>query len=74
MEQRCAGQKPFDILHDFQEFTCDAIAHVALGETRNLQGSPDNPYLDLCKEFFPERPTFTNSFWQLLPSKIPLCC
>ncbi|KAH7695353.1 CBN-CYP-13A1 protein, partial [Aphelenchoides avenae] len=71
MEQRCAGQKPFDILHDFQEFTCDAIAHVALGETRNLQGSLDNPYLDLCREFFPERPTFTNSFWQLLPMILP---
>lgn len=52
-----------------QLFTCDLIAKMAFGEKRNMQRAGANPYYELVKEFFPDKPRFSSSLWYLMPSE-----
>ncbi|KAI6240027.1 putative cytochrome P450 CYP13A8 [Aphelenchoides fujianensis] len=62
---------PFNIMRNFQLFTCDIIARVAFGENRNMQRPGSNPYYEFCKTFFPDKPQFRNSIFHLLPMVFP---
>jgi hypothetical protein len=69
IDEQAATGKPFNIMENLQLFTSDVIARVALGETRNTQRPGTNPYYELCKEFFPDKPKFSSNLLHLMPSK-----
>lgn len=55
---------------NFQGLTLDVISRIALGDHRDLQGDPHNPYLDLCKDVF-STPYITSmrGFFQFMASQ-----
>ncbi|KAI6188572.1 putative cytochrome P450 CYP13A8 [Aphelenchoides besseyi] len=71
IEEKVKTSEPFNIMDNFQLFTCDIIARVAFGENRNMQRPEANPYYAFCKTFFPDKPQFTSNIVHLLPMVFP---
>lgn len=68
MEEECQAGKSFNILPYFQQLTCDVIARVALGEERDLQRDPNNPYIKLCRDIFPATPKLSKNIFNIFAS------